>query len=105
MADTAKTVNYTDEMTQAIVSGYQEGQSVEALAEAIGKSVRSVRSKLVREGVYVAQPKAKARKDEGPSKKEILRDIEATGFDVEGFQGATKDALTRLLAMTSAVVQ
>lgn len=105
MADTAKVQNYTDEMTTAIVEGYQAGQTVEALAEQIGKSVRSVRSKLVREGVYVAQPKAKARKDEGPTKKEILRDIEATGFDVEGFQGATKEALSRLLAVASTMVQ
>ena len=33
------------------------------------------------------------------TKKEILRDLEDTGFDVKGFEGATKEALTRLLGM------
>ena len=30
---------------------------------------------------------------------EILRDLEGTGFDVSGFEGATKDAIMRLIAM------
>ena len=51
-----KNVNYTPEMTAQIVSDYEAGVSVDAIAEAINKSVRSVRSKLVREGVYVAKP-------------------------------------------------
>ena len=42
-----------------------------------------------------------AAKQEGPSKKEILRDIEAKGFDVAGFEGATKMALTRLLGVVA----
>ena len=100
MAD-AKKVNYTPEVTAEIVSAYQAGTAVEEIAETIGKSFRSVRSKLVREGVYVAKEKVATRKVEGPSKKEILRDLDATGFDTAGFQGATKDALTRLLGMVA----
>ena len=95
----ANKVNYTPELTGQIVSAYQAGTAVEEIAETIGKSVRSVRSKLVREGVYVAKPKKTARKVEGPSKKEILRDLESTGFDIKGFEGATKEALTRLMGM------
>ena len=49
--------NYTEEMTVQIISQYQDGVAVAEIAEAIGKSVRSVRSKLVREGVYVASEK------------------------------------------------
>ena len=45
----------------------------------------------------MATPKQATKKVDGPSKKELLRDIEATGFDVAGFEGATKSALTRLL--------
>ena len=97
----AQKVNYTPEMTAGIVSAYQAGTDVAEIADTVGKSVRSVRSKLVREGVYVAQPKKVTRKVEGPSKKEILRDLEGTGFDVKGFEGATKEALTRLLGMVS----
>jgi len=94
-----KPLNYTDEMVQTAVQMYQElgNDGLNEIAEAIGKNVRSVRSKLVREGVYVATPKIATKKVDGPSKKELLRDIEATGFDVGGFEGATKSALTRLL--------
>ena len=92
----ARKINYSPELTGQIVSAYQAGTAVEEIAETIGKSVRSVRSKLVREGVYVAKEKVATRKVEGPTKKEILRDLDATGFDTKGFEGATKDALTRL---------
>lgn len=97
---TAKRENYTAELTAAIVERYEAGESVESIAESIGKAVRSVRSKLVREGVYVAQEKPKAAaKDEGPTKKELLRDLEslAPHFPIEGFVNATKDALTALI--------
>ena len=94
-----KTPNYTDEMTASVVEQYSNGVDLDAIAESVGKTVRSVRSKLVREGVYVAQPKQTAAKLEGPTKKELLRDIEATGMDATGFEGATKDALTRLLGV------
>ena len=99
----AKNPNYTDEMVETAVSMYQElgNDGLDQIAEAIGKNIRSVRSKLVREGVYVATPKKTTRKIDGPSKKEILRSIEADGFDVTGFEGATKDALTRLLGVVS----
>ena len=99
---TSKTVNYTDEQVATATSMYQElgNEGLDQIADKIGKSVRSVRSKLV-EGVYVATPKKTAAKQEGPSKKEILRDIEAKGFDVAGFEGATKSALTRLLGVVA----
>ena len=98
MAEASK-VNYSPELTGQIVSAYQAGTAVEEIAETIGKSVRSVRSKLVREGVYVAKEKVATRKVEGPTKKELLIDIDATGFDTKGFEGETKEALTRLLGV------
>ena len=98
MAEASK-VNYSPELTGQIVSAYQAGTAVEEIAETIGKSVRSVRSNLVREGVYVAKEKPATRKVEGPTKKELLIDIDATGFDTKGFEGATKEALTRLLGV------
>ena len=52
-----KTVNYTAELTQKIIDDYQNGSSVQSIADSIGKSLQSVRSKLVREGVYIAQEK------------------------------------------------
>ena len=95
----AQKVNYTPEMTTQIVDAYSSGMAITEIADRVGKSARSVRSKLFREGVYVAQPKKVTRKVEGPTKKEIRRDLEGTGFDVKGFEGATKEALTRLLGM------
>ena len=58
MTEATKT-NYTEAQTLELVTRYQAGETVEALAEAVGKSVRSVVAKLSREGVYVAKTKAK----------------------------------------------
>ena len=95
-----KSANYTAELTASIVDQYTAGQGVEAIAEAIGKSVRSVRSKLVREGIYVAAEKPKgAAREMGPTKKELLIELETlVSYPVEGFMGATKEAISALIA-------
>ena len=95
-----KKVNYTEAQTAQMIADYQAGQTVEASAEAMGKAVRSVRSKLVREGVYIASEKPKsAKREEGPTKKEMLRELEELApFPVEGFMGATKEAIGALIA-------
>ena len=101
---TQKTVNYTAEMVDSMIEMYNElgNDGLDEIADSLGKSVRSVRSKLVREGrICRILPKKTAAKQDGPSKKEILRDIEATGFDVSGFEGATKMALTRLMGVVA----
>ena len=93
--------NYTEEMTVQIISQYQDGVAVAEIAEAIGKSVRSVRSKLVREGVYVASEKPKAKKVLGASKKELLNDLQKVdaNFPVNGMMGATKEAIEYTIAV------
>lgn len=104
MAKEAK-VNYSEELTASIIERYQAGEAVETIAESIGKAVRSVRSKLVREGVYVAPEKpVKAKREEGPTKKELLREVEtlAPDFPVDGLMGATKDAISALISRLSA---
>ena len=101
-----KTPNYTAEMTAQIVSDYQNGTSVADIAEAIGKSVRSVRSKLVREKdengerVYIPAEKPVSNKVTGPSKKVLLNDLEKLdpNFPVNGMRGATKEAIEYLVA-------
>jgi len=94
-----KAQNYTAEATAKIIADYQAGVSVEQIAEAIDKSVRSVRSKLVREGVYVATPKAKARKNDEPTKKELLLELEQVApFEVTGLMGATKASIMDLIS-------
>tara|TARA_B100002019_G_scaffold286780_1_gene297770 strand:+ start:3891 stop:4202 length:312 start_codon:yes stop_codon:yes gene_type:complete len=97
-----KAVNYTPEMTAKAIELYEGGVAIDDIAEAIGKTVRSVRSKLVREGVYVAQPKATARKSDEPTKKELLRDLEEalpSDFPIAGMMGATKEAIVALMGV------
>ena len=94
-----KAPNYTAEATARLIADYQAGVPVEQIASAIDKSVRSVRSKLVREGVYVATPKAKARKYDEPTKKELLLELEQVApFEVTGLMGATKASIQDLIA-------
>jgi hypothetical protein len=98
-------VNYTDEMVNTAKTFYAENgnEGMSELATLLGRSVRSVRAKLVREGVYVADVKPEPKpKDEGPTKAELLEAVEATGFNTEGLEGATKAALARVLAVVSA---
>jgi len=101
-----KNPNYTAEMTAQIISDYQNGTSVADIAEAIGKSVRSVRSKLVREKdengerIYIPAEKPVSVKATGPSKKVLLNDLEKLdpNFPVNGMKGATKEAIEYLVA-------
>ena len=98
---TQKTANYTAEMVDQMVEMYNElgNDGLDHIAESMDKSVRSVRSKLVREGVYVAQPKAKAKKADEPTKKEIMIELEkVVPFDTDGLMGATKACLLTILA-------
>ena len=92
-----KAPNYTAAQVVQITTAYQAGMDIDEIAQDIGKSVRSVRSKLVREGVYVAKPKTASKKVLGPTKKELLKDLEKSGLDVAGLEGATKEAISRLL--------
>jgi hypothetical protein len=95
---TSKQVNYTPAQVAELVQLYEAGERVEALAEHFNKSTRSIIAKLVREGVYVAAEKPKARKIEGPSKKEMLLHLERlVSFDVNGLMGATKEAIAALI--------
>jgi hypothetical protein len=94
--------NYDETMTTQIVDQYVAGTNLETIAESIGRSVRSVRSKLVREGVYVALPKPeKTEVVSGPTKAELLTELAATGLEIKGLEGATKEAISRLIQVMS----
>jgi len=94
-----KTINYSVEMTDKIVSDYQNGTEISEIADAIGKSVRSVRSKLVREKVYIPQEKtSRSKKFQEPTKKELLNVLEEkVSFPVIVFMGATKESIQDLI--------
>ncbi len=112
MAATAKKENYSDALVAQIVEAYERmgNSGLEDIASAAGKTKRSVISKLVREGVYQADAKpAKVEKDDGPTKKELLSDLRATGAldseSVDGLTNATKGAIAAVLAIAQAQVQ
>ena len=92
-----KTVNYTPEQTLTLVADYQSGVSVEALAMAMGKSVRSIVAKLSREGVY-QKKEYKTKTGEPVVKKDAHADaigaiLRLPENDVESLTKANKSAL------------
>ncbi len=94
---TAKTVNYTAEQTVEIVTAYQAGETVEALAERFQKSVRSIVAKLSREGVY-KKKEYTTKNGEKVVKKDAHADaigaiLKLAENDVESLTKANKSAL------------
>jgi predicted transcriptional regulator len=97
---TTKTVNYTTEQTARMVADYQAGMTVDAIAETLGKTVRSVVAKLSREKVYVAKA-YKTKSGETPIKKDVHADFigDALGLteaDTESLTKANKIALMKI---------
>ena len=90
-----KGVNYTPEQVEQIVTGYKAGDSVEVLALAVGKSVRSVVAKLSREGAYISKTKEAGKTH--VTKSDLIAQIaEKFGVEVEtlaSLEKATKEAL------------
>lgn len=96
----ATPTNYTLEQTAQLVEGYAQGETVEQLAQAMGKTVRSVVAKLSREGVYVA--KTKATGQHRVKKAELVDQLAAKcGVAPEVFESLEKanhDVLEALVA-------
>ena len=112
---TEKTVNYTLEMVADMKTMYEAGRRVGAknadlvkeIAARVNRPSKSVIAKMVREGFYVKDeiaPKT-ASKDEGPSKKELLMELErvAPDFPLEGLNPATKQAISEVIALVRMV--
>jgi len=93
---------YTDTVVENLVTRYNDvkGENYEArsavvkeLADELKVSVGSVRSKLVRENVYVAKETAKST-SKGMSKEEYVKAFEAvSGESLTSFNKATKKDL------------
>lgn len=97
---TEKTVNYTPDLTKELVDRYVAGETVEALAEALGKTTRSVVAKLSREGVYKAKSKAtgvaRVKKAELVDKLALACGVAPEVF--ESLEKANHDVLEALVA-------
>lgn len=92
-----KTVNYTAEQTLKMVQDYQQGVSVEMIAQELGKTVRSVVAKLSREKVYKAKEYV-SKTGEKPVKKDAHADaigaiLRLPENDIESLTKANKNAL------------
>lgn len=93
----AKTVNYTPEQTQKIINDYQNGVSVEIIADNLGKTVRSIVAKLSREKVYIKK-EYKTKTGESVVKKDAHADaigaiLRLPENDIESLTKANKNAL------------
>ena len=102
-ATTVKAVNYTPEQTVEMVSDYVANptqSTVEALAEKMGKTVRSVIAKLSREKVYVAKEYKTKTGDKVVKKDEHADAIGAvlkmTEAEMESLTKCNKTALVKI---------
>lgn len=105
MATAAKIVNYTPEQTAAMLAAYTAeptAKTVEALAENLGKSVRSIVAKLSREGVY-KKKEYTTKTGEKVQKKDETADaigaiLRLNENDIESLTKANKTALKAIFA-------
>ena len=102
MTEVTRTPNYTDEMVDAMVAEYSSNptkDTVSALAKEFNKSTRSIVAKLVREGVYKAQPRTTKTGAPVVRKSEIVAQIQdALGVELPTLEKASKADLESLLA-------
>jgi len=105
MAASAKAVNYTAEQTADMLERFKAGESVESLATAMGKTVRSIVAKLSREGVYKAKERV-SKTGEAVVKKDALTDQLAalaglTEAEADSLTKANKTALMKLIKVVT----
>ena len=102
---TEKIVNYTEEQVAVMKAEYLAAptdETVKALAERFGKSVRSIVAKLAKEEVYV--PKAKAEAKRTMLKSEMVAEIaKLVGKDEEVMESLEKATGPALLAVLAAL--
>ena len=108
MTEVTRIPNYTDEMVEQMVADYTETptkDTVAVLARQFNKSTRSIVAKLVREGVYVAQPRTTKTGAPVVRKSEIVAEIQTELGAQAGFpslEKASKADLQNLLALIQA---
>lgn len=103
MAKTEKTVNYTPEQTAELVAAYvaeSTEATVNAFAEKLGKTTRSIVAKLSREGVYKKKEYV-TKKGEAVQKKDMLADaigavLKMTEAEITSMEKVNKTALQKI---------
>lgn len=96
----AQVKNYSEKDVSMMIETYEANptrDTVEALAEKLGKNTRSVIAKLSREGVYKSQPRVTKSGEPIVLKSEFVERIEtALGFSIPSISKATKADLSKL---------
>ncbi len=100
-------MNYTEEQTKYMVEHYESCPSMETvqyLAEKLGKTTKSIIGKLSREGVY-KRAVYKSKSGESPiTKVEIVSNIcEDLGIEIASLAGLEKSPKTALRNLEKAV--
>jgi hypothetical protein len=92
--------NYSEKDVQFAIDAYTKNptrDTVDMIAEKLGKNARSVIAKLSREGVYVAQPRVTKTGEPVTLKSEFVDRIHAVlGIEVPSIAKATKMDLQKL---------
>ena len=97
-----KVVNYTAEQTAKMVADYEAGVSADAIAQGLGKTLRSVVAKLSREGVYKKAERV-TKTGEAIQKKDSVADaigkvLSLTESETESLTKANKTALKKIFS-------
>lgn len=108
---TSKAQTYTEDQVSKMVADYTSADTDEARAEVVttlsqelGKTVASIRSKLVREGVYVKKERKTKDGKAIVSKAELVAQIaDAMGEDLEVMESLEKSTKVVLQKILSAV--
>ena len=112
----SKVVNYTEATASDMVERYTACDSdesraacVEELSAELGKGVKSIRAKLVREGVYIAKAYVAKTGEKVERKGDIVQGIAAllgcTEAQLGGLEKATKPALELIRAAFQIVTE
>jgi len=92
--------NYSEKDVSMMIETYTASptrDTVDMLAEKLGKNTRSIIAKLSREGVYVAQPRVTKTGEPVVLKSEFVNRIHsALGIEIPSIVKATKTDLQRL---------
>jgi response regulator RpfG family c-di-GMP phosphodiesterase len=98
---TAKTVNYTPEQEMDAKNSYLAGEACEAIAARMGKSAKSVISKLVRMGVYVKKERTDKNGQPVVKKEALIEQVTQaltlTEAESESFSKVNKSAILKVL--------
>ena len=93
--------NYSEKDVSMMISAYEANptrDTVDMLAEKLGKNARSIIAKLSREGVYKAQPRVTKTGEPVVLKGELVARIEtALGITIPSIVKATKTDLQALV--------